>query len=52
MRGSFNIHDYAREHLIGQILLCARRNHVAFRQYLLGSPMARLRQITNKIMGD
>lgn len=48
--GSFHIRDYARAHMIGQIMVFCRRNHVAFRAYLEGSLDVRLRQITEKIM--
>ena len=44
--------DYARAHLVGQIMLCCRRNHAAFRRYLERSPFGRLAQINAKIMGD
>lgn len=50
--GSFNATFWAREHMIGQIMLRVSRNTPAFRAYLQRSPMCRLRQITAKLMGD
>jgi len=52
LNGSFNVRTYAREHQIGQIMLCVKRNRPAFRRYLEGSLDVRLRQIMDSIMGE
>ena len=52
MNNLFNVRTYAREHMIGQIMVCVKRNHVAFREYLNRSLDARLRQITAKLLPE
>ena len=45
--------DAMRRQMVAQILICCRPSRQqSFRAYLMGSPFARLRQITEKLLPE